>query len=49
MAKYLKNEVLNFLNNKEISIENHQGQSYDNAQNMTGKYLGLEARILEVW
>lgn len=37
--------VLTFLSNLDIDIKNCRGQSYDNAQNMSGIYNGLQARI----
>ncbi|XP_045033909.1 zinc finger MYM-type protein 1-like [Daphnia magna] len=37
--------VTDKLNRHEIPIENLRGQSYDNASNMTGIYIGLQTRI----
>lgn len=40
--------VLKLLEMFEIDLMDFRGQSYDNASNMSGKYLGLQARINEI-
>ena len=37
--------LLSFLKQHEIDIKDCRGQSYDNASNMSGKYIGLQAQI----
>lgn len=39
--------LMNFLNMHEIDIRNCRGQSYDNASAMSGKYNGLQAKVIE--
>ena len=34
--------IFSFLEKKEVSISNCRGQSYDNASNMSGKYIGVQ-------
>lgn len=41
----MKCAVLKLLSDLNIDIKNCRGQSYDNAQNMSGIYNGLQARI----
>ena len=36
-----------FLEKHQIKLSDCRGQSYDNGSNMSGKYLGLQARIRE--
>jgi hypothetical protein len=38
-------EVIHFLENNNINLQYCRGQSYDNANNMTGIYEGLQAQI----
>ncbi|XP_008181540.1 zinc finger MYM-type protein 1-like [Acyrthosiphon pisum] len=38
-------EVIHFLENNNINLQHCRGQSYDNANNMTGIYEGLQAQI----
>ncbi|XP_033216978.1 zinc finger MYM-type protein 1-like [Belonocnema kinseyi] len=40
--------TLEVLEANDISISNCRGQSYDNASNMSGKYVGVQARIQEL-
>ena len=40
--------ILNFLEENAIDIKNCRGQSYDNANNMSGKYKGVQQRIKDV-
>lgn len=46
-AKELSKSLLGFLSESGIAIENCRGQSYDNASNMSGRYMGLQAVIRE--
>ncbi|XP_018365076.1 PREDICTED: uncharacterized protein LOC108762532, partial [Trachymyrmex cornetzi] len=46
-AEYLSETVQTFLDKYGVSLKDCRGQSYDNASNMTGQYLGLQARIKE--
>lgn len=39
--------LLQFLDDHQIDILNCRGQSYDNAANMSGKYKGMQALILQ--
>lgn len=41
------NALLKFLDDHQINISDCRGQSYDNAANMSGKYKGMQALILE--
>lgn len=41
------NALLKFLGDHQIDIMDCRGQSYDNAANMSGKYRGMQALILE--
>lgn len=43
----LADTVFTILSKYKLDITNLRGQSYDNARNMSGKYTGLQARILE--
>ena len=36
-----------FLEHAGININDCRGQSYDNASNMSGKYIGVQARVCE--
>lgn len=45
-SNYLTDTVVDFLDEHNIDIRNCRGQSYDNTNNMAGKYSGLQARIL---
>lgn len=38
-------EVIHYLENNNINLQHCRGQSYDNANNMTGIYEGLQAQI----
>lgn len=44
LAKYL----LQYLEQNGINIQNCRGQSYDNASNMSGKYIGMQAQLKRV-
>lgn len=41
------NALLKLLGDHQIDIMDCRGQSYDNATNMSGKYRGMQALILE--
>ena len=41
LAKYL----LQYLEQNGINIQNCRGQSYDNASNMSGKYIGMQVQL----
>ena len=43
----MANTLIKFLNTHEIDIGDCCGQSYDNAANMSGKYKGMQALIVE--
>ncbi|XP_040197362.1 zinc finger MYM-type protein 1-like [Rana temporaria] len=47
-AKNLADTVVGFLKENKIPLSNCRGQSYDNASNMSGRYTGLQARILQL-
>ena len=47
-GKQLAKNLLDFLKDKGIDIANCKGQLYDNASNMSCKYNGMQANILEV-
>ena len=47
-SEQLADSVLTILALYNIDLANLRGQSYDNASNMLGAYLGLQARIKEV-
>ena len=40
--------LLDFLKKHDIDIKDCRGQSYDNASNMSGKYIGLQAKVKEL-
>ncbi|XP_065664704.1 uncharacterized protein LOC136086337 [Hydra vulgaris] len=40
-------DLINFLNKYDLNIKNCRGQSYDNASAMSGKYNGLQSKILK--
>lgn len=42
---HMEEVVLKTLSELEIPLSDMRGQSYDNATNMSGKYIGLQARI----
>ena len=44
LAKYL----LQYLEQNGINIQNCQGQIYDNASNMSGKHIGMQAQLKRV-
>lgn len=46
-GKSLASVVSTFLSDNGIPIEDCRGQSYDNAPNMSGRYNGVQAHILE--
>lgn len=43
----MANALICFLKKQNINIEDCRDQSYDNAPNMSGKYKGMQAVILE--
>jgi hypothetical protein len=45
-SEYLTDTILEFMNKQSINLMDCRGQSYDNANNMAGKYSGLQQRIL---
>lgn len=47
-SEYLSNTVINFLSKHSINFSDCRGQSYDNANNMAGKYSGLQQRLLQL-
>ena len=47
-AEYLFNIITKFIEENDININDCRGQSYDNASNMSGRYVGLQARIRDV-
>lgn len=47
-AEDMANAMFKTLENYKLKIENLRGQSYDNANNMSGLYSGLQARIKTV-
>ena len=47
-GKALVTTALKLLNQHDIDIKNLQGQSYDNAANMSGCYNGLQAHIFQI-
>lgn len=47
-SEYLLNIVTKFISKHSINLSNCRGQSYDNTNNMAGKYTGLQQRILEL-
>ncbi|XP_065658586.1 zinc finger MYM-type protein 1-like [Hydra vulgaris] len=46
-GKSLITDILDLLERYDIDITSCQGQAYDNASNMSGKYSGLQARVIE--
>lgn len=47
-SEYLTGTVTNFMSKNSIDISYCRGQSYDNTNNMAGKYTGLQQRILDM-
>lgn len=47
-SEELTDAVFLVLESHGLNINNCRGQSYDNASNMSGMYLGLQARIKEM-
>ena len=47
-AEHVQDKLLAFLNENGIDIGKCQGQSYDNASNMSTRYNGLQARIKQL-
>lgn len=45
---YLTEAVTEFMTAHEINLSDCRGQSYDNTNNMAGKYSGLQQRILDL-
>lgn len=46
-SEYLTETIVGFMEKHSINLSDCRGQSYDNANNMAGKYSGLQQRILE--
>ncbi|XP_065658754.1 zinc finger MYM-type protein 1-like [Hydra vulgaris] len=46
-AQDMYDGLINFLNKYDLNIKNCRGQSYDNASVMSGKYNGLQSKILK--
>lgn len=46
-GKQMTDSLLNFLEQHGLDISNCRGQSYDNAVNMSGRYKGMQALILQ--
>lgn len=44
----LSQEILEFLQNCNLDIQNCRSQSYDNAANMSGKYSGVQSKIKDI-
>ncbi|KAK4881074.1 hypothetical protein RN001_004393 [Aquatica leii] len=44
-AEVLATSLLEFLEKEGIDFDNCRGQSYDNANNMSGRYTGMQARL----
>ena len=44
----LATEILQKLEQDNLNIEDVRGQGYDNGANMSGKYLGVQSRILKI-
>ena len=47
-AEDMFNVLMDFLSKYDISVDNCRGQSYDNASAMSGRYNGLQARVMNV-
>lgn len=47
-SEYLTDTVIEFMSSHSIELQDCRGQSYDNTNNMAGKYSGLQQRILEM-
>lgn len=47
-SEYLTETVTEFMANHSIELSDCRGQSYDNTNNMAGKYSGLQQRIIEM-
>lgn len=47
-SEYLTETVIEFMTKHSINFPDCRGQSYDNTNNMAGKYSGLQQRILEL-
>lgn len=47
-SEYLTETVIDFMRSHSIDFSNCRGQSYDNTNNMAGKYSGLQKRILDM-
>ena len=43
----LANSLIMFLGQAGININDCRGQSYDNTSNMSGRYIGIQARVTE--
>lgn len=47
-SEYLANTVIEFMSKNSINFSDCRGQSYDNTNNMAGKYSGLQKRLLDL-
>jgi hypothetical protein len=47
-AQDMYDGLISFLNKYNLNIKNCRGQSYDNASAMSGKYNGLQSKVLEI-
>lgn len=47
-SEYLTNTVIEFMSDHSINLADCRGQSYDNTNNMAGKYSGLQQRIIDL-
>jgi len=48
-GKELASTILTQLSQLGLNLEHTRGQGYDGASNMSGKYLGVQARIKELY
>ena len=44
-AESITNHILRTLMEYEINLDNCRGQNYNNTSNLTGKYIGVQARL----
>lgn len=47
-SEYLTDTVIEFMQKNSIDLSNCRGQSYDNTNNLAGKYSGLQKRIMDM-
>ena len=48
LLQYLPQYLLRYLEQNGINIQNCRGQSYDDASNMSGMYIGMQAQLKRV-